>query len=197
MPASISTAQWLSADPVYSYVTSASVTNGTWTSWQQDTNANCTANTAVTTTLDLVWYSWYDSSRQAVNQPYIRFAPDYPVQTAEAQAAREVERVERIRVRNEANARAELLLKENLDAKQLQELAGTDRFTVISKDGTRHYRIFRGRSRNIERIDALGRRMHTLCAHPVDDVPDADTMLTQKLMLEHCEEDFLKVANRS
>lgn len=106
----------------------------------------------------------------------------------EARASRE----ERIAVID----RAALLLKENLTREQLKEFEKDMRFTVRSQDGQRLYRINRGRVQNIEEVDDRGNRMSILCAHPVDEVPDFDTMLAQKLMLEHDEQAFLRLANR-
>ena len=102
--------------------------------------------------------------------------------------------------RSAAEKRAELLLQEVLSPKQREELAAKRYFTMetIAKTGERRiYRIHRGRSRNVEQVDESGRRIKMLCAHPVALVPDPDTMIAQKFMLETQEEDFLRIANHS
>jgi hypothetical protein len=98
-----------------------------------------------------------------------------------------------------ARERAEMLLMENLMPAQREELKQNGYFTLrrIDEKGTRFYRIHRGRSRNVEQVTEEGRRIMTLCAHPHENVPDADTMLAQKLMLMANEQEFLRVANRS
>ncbi len=102
--------------------------------------------------------------------------------------------------RSLAERRAEKLLQETLSAAQREELASKGFFTLktIAASGEeRIYRIKRGRSRNVEQVDANGNRIKYLCAHPIAQVPDADTMLAQKLMLETDEGEFLRIANHS
>jgi hypothetical protein len=115
--------------------------------------------------------------------------------------ANPVQRRSRIeQVSSLADKRAEKLLEEQLSAAQREELAAQGFFTLrtIAPTGEgRIYRIRRGRSRNVEQVDGTGRVIKTLCAHPQAMVPDADTMLAQKLMLEFGEEEFLLIANHS
>jgi len=99
-----------------------------------------------------------------------------------------------------ARERAEKLLRENLSPRQREELAAKGHFhlEVLSRDGSRRlYQIRRGRSANVKQVDDSGRVLKTLCCHPVEMVPDEDTMLAQKLFLESREEDFLRIANHS
>lgn len=100
--------------------------------------------------------------------------------------------------RAKARERAEKLLRESLSDKQRAELTEKGFFTLECHDekGVRHYRIRRGQHVNIDQVDpGSGRVIKRLCAHPRDQVPDADAMLAQKLMLEASEETFLKIAN--
>lgn len=105
------------------------------------------------------------------------------------------------REREVAKGRAQILLRESLTDEQKAELAEKRYFTlqvIDSQTGARrNYRIHQGRARNVEQVDDNGRRLRTLCAHPAIDCPDEDTMLAQKLWLEHREADFLRVANHS
>ena len=94
-----------------------------------------------------------------------------------------------------AKQRAEELLRSCLTPQQQDELNRLNLFHLIV--GDRQYRIKRGRTRNIELLDESGRPIKKLCAHPGEYVPDADTMLAQKLMLETDEEAFLKLADHT
>jgi hypothetical protein len=95
--------------------------------------------------------------------------------------------------RTVAAKRAEELLRSTLSTRQLKELDRRGYFHVtVAK---RRFRITRGRSHNIKEVDSRSRILRTLCAHPREQVPDADTMLAQKLWLESKPEDFFKIAN--
>lgn len=97
-----------------------------------------------------------------------------------------------------ARARAEILLKESLSDAQRAELAKSHAFHLetVQPDGSRkRYRIRRGRSGNVDQVDAQGKVLRSFCIHPIMPVPDADTMLAQKLLLEADEATFLSVAN--
>jgi hypothetical protein len=104
---------------------------------------------------------------------------------------------EQTRLAREMEARAAALLREHLDAEQAKQFAKDRSFTVITKDGRRRYRVREGFQRNIDQVDPSGKRLRTLCAHCIEDLPVHDQMLAQKLMLEHREEEFLKMANVS
>lgn len=95
----------------------------------------------------------------------------------------------------EAKAKAESLLKSCLNPQQLEELERFNFFHLYV--GNKKYRIVRGRAGNVKLINEQGSIVKTLCCHPKDRVPDADTMLAQKLMLETNEQEFLRIANHS
>ena len=112
---------------------------------------------------------------------------------AEARRKWEAEIAEANRLREEAEIRAEKLLLENLTLRQKEDYVKTKSFVV---DGSRYrYRIRHGRSGNVDVIDRKGMIVNRLCAHPVDLVPNPDTMLAQKLMLETDEAAFERIAN--
>ena len=69
--------------------------------------------------------------------------------------------------------------------------------TLVSVKSGNKYKINKGRTRNIQRVDEQGKVLEHLCVHPAMYVPDFDTMLTQKLWLETAEEKIRKVANIS
>lgn len=113
----------------------------------------------------------------------------------------EIAAAEHRRATHVATKKAENLLLSALCEEQRKDLKkwGYFKLYVKAKDGgQRVYRIRRGQIRNIdlvEEIDGVLRPVKTLCAHPEIQVPDADAMLAQKLMLETDEEAFLKIAN--
>lgn len=94
--------------------------------------------------------------------------------------------------RDAANKRAEKLLVENLSLKQAAEYAKSKHIIVHGRHA--RYRIRQGRSMNIDVIDRSGLVTGRLCAYPSHTIPDCDTMLAQKLMLETDEDAFLRVA---
>jgi len=111
---------------------------------------------------------------------------------------RQAQAYERLRLQAEAEAavlRAEELLQRCLTPIQRETLRTCGWFDVRGGVSKAHYRIHRGRGINIEcLVDGLV--SHKLCFHPGVECPDADSMLSQKLMLEHSEIEALQVANR-
>lgn len=145
-----------------------------------------------------IWTNWNYALQNASPQQIA-----HAQQQVQAQQAQQRQHWEAVQAeRSLAEKRAEKLLQETLSPAQREELASKGFFTLttIAKSGEeRIYRIKRGRSRNVEQVDATGRRIKTLCAHPVAAIPDADTMVAQKLMLEtpDMQEEFLRIANHS
>lgn len=179
----------------YSYVTSdstATTADYTWAAWNSTTTA--------TSTGDAVWYYWNLDTGEARQYQPRQQTPEELAETArvarEYQAELQRQAAEQNRIAEEAELRAAALLKENLAPAQREEYDREKFFTVISKDGRRRYRVNKGWSHNVEEIDESGKKIATLCAHPVEAVPAHDNMLAQKLMLEHDEERFLRIANR-
>lgn len=176
-----------------------------WTAWNSNL-AVATTGTTITASFTVasnqIWDGW---NRAYIAQPY---APAIRVETPEQvvqRQAREAEyQAKQIRIeaeRAKARERAEKLLRESLSPEQLEELSLKGHFhleTIAASGERRRYRINRGRSRNVQQVDrSSGLVLKTLCAHPIELVPDADTMLAQKLFLEASEEEFLRVANHS
>jgi hypothetical protein len=189
--------------------TGSAGTNAIWGLWVQSTETGTTvttgttitAYTAAVTSVSGIVYS--TSIWDAWSMSLVGMREASAEQVADAQRRQEAYRDHQLRVqveRNAANDRAEKLLLKVLSPKQREELKAKNFFTLetLSKNGERRiYRINRGRSGNVEQVDATGRRIKRLCAHPAEAVPDADTMLGQKFMLETAEDDFLRVANHS
>jgi hypothetical protein len=97
-------------------------------------------------------------------------------------------------VENAAKARAEKLLTEHLTPAQREQLLAHGYFDVLVSGKT--YRINRGFAGNVHLLD--GRKaVSRFCIHPSERVPDADAMLSQKLLLEANEAEFIRIANRT
>ena len=91
--------------------------------------------------------------------------------------------------------RAKRLLLEYLNPEQRAQFKKDGTFVVIGNKTGKRYSIRKGRSHNVKEIDREGKAVRSFCAHPRESVPDFDTMLSQKIMLEHMESDFIKIAN--
>lgn len=210
-----------------SSLTNASIMNSAavWNAWNamfQSTVASTVINQPLTTATaisvatqaqEVLWKAWNqvyqtqldirNATAEQVRETHRRATEEQQRREQERQRQQREHRETQARIqieRSAAEKRAERLLQTALSAAQREELAAKGFFTLrtLSKNGEeRIYRIRRGRSRNVEQIDAAGNRLKTLCAHPVAAVPDADTMLAQKLMLEDDEESFLRIANHS
>jgi hypothetical protein len=197
-----------------------STTAATWISWTSNSATTTTISaanynawqawTAVPTytltyssTTSATWSSWNGNTYQ-LNQPaYVA-----PVETEEQRAARVIgetasreqwarENEIRKEVRRVAISKADQLLESVLNSVQREQLRKDNAFLVRSQSGA-VYRIRKGRSGNVDLIDPKsGEVLSVLCAHPSMDVPDGDTVVAQKLMLECDEQDFLRLANKS
>lgn len=178
-----------------------------WVAWNEGGHGGTAAVTqSITSSSADTWVTW--------NQAHLANTVVRKVQMSDEEyqaALRQQEeasrlRQERYRVeqveREAANARAAIILEENLTAEQRAELAAKQYFTLKSlrpNGEERIYRIHRGRSHNIERVDAAGNRMQRYCMHPIVNCPVEDTMLTQKFWLQtpELEDELLRRANRS
>lgn len=93
-----------------------------------------------------------------------------------------------------ADARAKELLKGALAQAQLERFDRDECIPVDTAKGNK-YLIRKGRTKNIDVLNPDGSVKHRLCVHPASDCPDFDTMLAQKLWLEHSEDEILRMAN--
>lgn len=178
----------------------------TWVAWNTDITSSSTATCSNIVTWQ-IWNNNYGGT-SSLNTYVNAYGGQRGIcHTSVESAAREEreakQRAEFLRAEEErakARERAEKLLRENLDDQQIEELDTKGHFHLesIQANGERRkYRINRGRARNVQLISPEGAVLRTYCAHPVEDVPDADTMLAQKLYLEGAEEEFLRIANVS
>lgn len=176
----------------------AITTGGIWPLWCQGTTTATTMSNIITGSA--AWTIWCDEAEAHITRRPQRYVPPPPtaeqVETQRLARAAETERyMEAQRLRVAAEARAETLLIENLSLAQRLQYAETKAFVVEGRGG-RRFRIRNGRSGNVDVVGRDGRVLHRLCAHPRELVPNCDTMLAQKLMLEDDEATFLRVANQ-
>lgn len=165
----------------YFVETTTSATTSTWAIWN-------TSN-MITTRSSSVWVVWMNECQN--------YTASY-----NADQEREVQEqlAQRLRIMEEARAQleeAERTAKELLEAclNEPQRLE-LKRHGTITVRGLHHrFRIRKGRVANVDVVGKDGRLVHKLCCHPVGEVPDYDVMLAQKLMLEVCEDEFVKKAN--
>lgn len=170
-------------------VTSATITfttptypDGAWQNWATATNTS-----TITFSVDAVWGAWVRSdlgSRRVQRAEAERWLRTNEVAEAAVAAAAEERRAQRA----EANQRAEELLSACLNAEQRDQLEVLDRFSVTASSG-RTYWIHRGYAGNVR---SQGFRY---CIHGPMDLPYADQMLMQMLLLQTDEAEFLRVAN--
>lgn len=173
--------------------TSTSTSNTIWTGWID--SAATMSNTVITASN--TWTYWCENTI-VTNGTGVYVPPQVtPEQTAEREAriAEFQARADALKLkRAAAEARAEALLLECLDLRQQLDYKQNKSFVVHGASGYR-YRIRHGRSGNIDVVNREGLLEKRLCVHPQISVPDCDTMLAQKLMLEHDEATLLRTAN--
>lgn len=97
----------------------------------------------------------------------------------------------------EADDKARLLLLSVLSDEQKAELKEHDRVTARGASG-RLYRLNRKWAGGIMALDKRGDAIAELCLVEnvnKQEIPIDDLLVARKLMIESCEEDFLKIAN--
>jgi len=99
--------------------------------------------------------------------------------------------------RRAAPQRAEQLLLDHLTFEQRQTYWRYGWFIVRGQSGTR-YSIWTKDPlySNVCELDESGQIVSQLCAHAAVNLPRCDQLLTQKLMLEHHEAEFRRIANQ-
>ena len=124
--------------------------------------------------------------------------------TLQAEAVRREQEIaaRQAEVRKEADAkraaaeeRAKKLLITQLDERQAEQFHKTKTIDVISRHSRRTYRLRYAWAGNVDVISPEGKVIERMCIHPSVIVPMPDHLLAQKLMIEHDEESFRKIAN--
>lgn len=149
------------------------------------------------------WTEWVDTEVKETKRRKRRERHgDVNVAARAAQRQQQQERQREVALQQERKRRQRtslersmLLLREACNDDQIQQLEEEGSILVVGKSGTRYKVTDRGTVANVHVLDAEDKISHRLCAHPLR-VPQGDVMLAQKLMLEHDEEGFVKLANR-
>jgi hypothetical protein len=180
--------QWQTTATVSYTMDTSTMNDTTWTQW---TGWNGYVQT------DTTWTQWvtYDGtgtiSYGAGNNQLSD--EDIAAERQRVQDAADLRMAERV----EAVKKAKALLHSLLDEKQRASLERQRFFELVSQTG-RRMRIKQGFSRNVDELDADGKRTRTLCAHPASaDLVDEDHMIAQLLTLKHDEQAFFDRANVS
>ena len=100
------------------------------------------------------------------------------------------------RQQQEAEAKGLALLLENLDPRQREQYDRFGYFDAVGSETGRRYRICHGVSRNVSELFDDNRLGAGRCFMPRGNLAAGDCMLAQKIMLENCEEEALRVALR-
>jgi hypothetical protein len=133
------------------------------------------------------WYSRYEEARRDVSVQRVEGGAPLATQF-------EQERAARAELRRTAAERAKLLLLSVLNETQRTQFNERGFFTVVGSRGG-IYEIHTGRTHNIYKVDARGRRLEEWCVHVESDIPDYDNMVAQKLELETNEDGLRRLAN--
>lgn len=183
------------------WISTSATADEIWSGW-----TTATSSTAAVITNDRAgaWTYWVTTNEPIIDyvrqeptpRPYMqRPSPEDVARQRIERERREAEwRAEQARAA-EAEKRAEELLLASITKRQKAQYRKFAWFTVRGASGAQ-YRIRKGRIGNVDVVEPSGAIVGRLCAHPRDGVPDCDTMLAQKLMLEVDDAAFLRVANR-
>jgi hypothetical protein len=191
------------AGPWHYWTNSTVTSTATWTNW--------TTTTATTAGNDTTWVLWTDATSSATTtmtwSGWINSDNVYkpiertPEQRAEDERRWTTERAENARRaavaaedRRKACETARRLLVSMLSHQQHEQLQRERFFEVIGRNTKRRYRIREGTHGNVRLLDEAGREVTSYCGQP-NGVPTEDSMLAQKLQIEHDEDAFLRVAN--
>lgn len=177
-----------------------------WTNTSSTTSTNSTSSptyyvmcytstTSSTTTTMSTWSNVYATPRRAVPD-YWAYSPRIWLEGERRRQAGILGRHKRL-----AKIRAEEILLENLTPEQRQTFEENDWFVVEGGKSGKRYRIEKigSLAANIAvlRADNDNRVDHRLCGHcDLHEVPLGDHLLAQKIMLEHAEDEFIRLANR-
>ncbi len=180
--------------------------NTTWTTWWTSTSNSMNGTWFIVHPHPM--YSTGNSYISAGNSLYIGVPYQYvgeltileteeqkQLRLALEEIARETEKL-RLEKQKQAEEKALQLLLDNLEENQVEIFKKTGCFVVTGQSGKK-YKINKGRVRNVEELREDGTSERRMCFHPELLVPDYDTMLAQKLMLELNEPEARRIANFS
>lgn len=176
---------------------SSTTTDSTWFGWCNSTfsNLTTTASTMTSTVGDDIYRMWVNGCLVEVPKQSQEELDRVQQAYREQEEKYKQERLKREEDRRLAQEKAELLLVQHLNKKQKKAYEENRCIPVDGQSGKK-YIIRKGRAKNIDVLKEDGTVDYRLCVHPQEQVPDEDTMLAQKLFLEHNEEYLISIANR-
>lgn len=189
------TSTWITAD---AYAIAGAVWSGWNGSWSNTAATNTAAAYTITVAANSYTWSGWNEDHHAVAESEAQRAARLEADRIERERRGRLDRAtatERAEVRRVAILKADKLLESVLSSVQRDQLKKLGGFVLRGQSG-QLYRIRMGRSANVDVLDAQGNVVDRLCAHPAMNVPDQDTMVAQKVMLECDEAVFLRMANR-
>ena len=190
----------------YTTVTNVTDLSSTWYDWTVTTisqTGRILTNNDVTAYTEGNWNTWVaDEVKESKRSKHRERHGDVNVAARASQRQQQLEhqrevalQQERKRVRRTSLERSMLLLRDACNDDQIEQLEDEGSIIVVGKSGTRYKVTDKGTVANVHVLEKNDKVSHRLCAHPLY-VPQGDVMLAQKLMLEHDEEGFVKLANR-
>lgn len=194
----IYTTDWVTNDAIYLVTTSSTKTVSYPVAQTMQNNAWQNLQT-----IQMIQTPWYDSHNWVQDRWLAGQMGNYnPASTIYYHGLEELTPEEKAKLaereakRKAADRRAENLLFSILTPTQVKQYTDDDCFEVPV--GERLYRLRKGRSMNVELIEA-GKPTIKYCAHPVNayTLPVPDVMLSQLLALKANEAEFLRIANRT
>lgn len=162
---------------------------GTWAAWNQSYSTGTTTAQFLTTNIvtTATWTNWNAGWTETREQRELRERQnrEWNQRQSELRAARVA-----------ASDRALELLAALLTDEQMASYRNKGWFEVRGSKGGRWRIRNRGQSGNVDLMPEIGEeRLATYCAHPPENLPDADAHLAQVLALVTDEDAFTKVAN--
>ena len=167
--------------------TTATTTTGAWNTWCSSTTSS------ITTSSNEIWIGWLnDDNRIVITEEALR--ENQAQYEASLERERELQK-KWAKEHEEKRAKAMKLLLDSLNRKQKRDFKQRSHFYVRGGKSGDLYKIVKGRQGNVKLMDKKKRVIQSLCAHPKIHCPDEDTMLVQKVMIEHMEDHFRDIAN--
>jgi hypothetical protein len=166
-------------------------TGGTAGDWYYDTIRQTTASSSIWIDRNVFATPTYPVSQQPIARPAI-----IPRRTIEQEARDIIRQLDRMRDAKKVKQVSTRLLLSTLNEDQRQTFLANGWFVVEGGRSKQRYRIHsRSYAGNVDVLDG-DNAVERLCAHCSHEIPLADHLLAQKMMLELAEDDFLRLANR-
>jgi vacuolar-type H+-ATPase subunit H len=141
--------------------------------------------------------TWHSTVIEITEDQYVAIQAEVDRQNREREQQIQEAR-ERARVREAGAAKAKEVLLDHLTSEQRETVEKNHWFVIEGGKSKKKYRIgTKAIAGNVEELDDKGKAIARYCCHLAYSYPPHDHHLTQKLMLEWDEEEFLKKANKT